>query len=487
VRPAVRSVPPGTAAFVSGAPPSLVHGDDRTAAVFPPPSPLARFPQRLMSCLMPAPSQATDLVVAFAGAVWGVLLELAPWLLLGAVVAGALHAWLPRGLVARHLGGRFGVLKAVTVGVPLPLCSCGVIPAGLGLRRQGASPGATVGFLVSTPQTGVDSVLVSASFLGWPFAVFKVVSALVLGLAGGLVTDAVHRPSEGDPGAAGAGATLESELAALPPGASLGQRLRAAWDHGVMLVRMIWRWLVFGVVASAALTTFLPADAFTGLAAYGSAVALGAVLAVSLPLYVCATASVPIAAALVAQGFPTGAALVFLMAGPATNVATVGAVGRAFGPRVLGVYLATLVLGSLGAGLLFDQLLAGAATGTAHVAGHQHGVAAGAPFWAVLPALLLVVGFIRFAIDDVRDALEARRRRAAPPSADACEIELGVDGMTCQGCARKVREAVGGLPGVEAVDVALDPGVVRVRGAVDPSRLRDAVHTAGFAARGGSA
>ena len=124
-------------------------------------------------------------------AIWNILLELAPWLLLGAVVAGALHVILPANWMQRHLTGRGGVLKAVLVGIPLPLCSCGVIPVGLGLKRDGASNGAAVGFLISTPQTGVDSILVSASFLGWPFALFKVFAALVTGLIGGTLADAV--------------------------------------------------------------------------------------------------------------------------------------------------------------------------------------------------------------------------------------------------------------------------------------------------------
>jgi len=440
------------------------------------------------------PATATE---TFLQATWGVLVDLAPWLLLGAAVAGLLHAWLPRGFVARELGGRLGVLKAVALGVPLPLCSCGVIPAGLGLRRQGASPGATVGFLVSTPQTGVDSILVSASFLGWPFALFKVVSALLLGLVGGFATDALAGRSDRATAATGgdrlpasdpASSPLSSELADLPADAPFPRRLRAAFDHGVMLVRMIWRWVVVGVLASAALSVFLPAGAFSGLAAYGSAVALGAVLAVSLPLYVCATASVPIAAALVAQGFPPGAALVFLMAGPATNVATVGAVRGAFGARVLAIYLATLVLGSLGAGLFFDGLLSGEAVALAHPAGgHDHGAAGAAPWWALASAGVLVVLFGRFAFDELQDAVGTLRRRmsvrSGGSSGDAGEVAIGVDGMTCQGCVRKVRTALSQVPGVEDVDVALDPGVVRVWGVADQDRLREAVRTAGFGTR----
>ena len=115
-------------------------------------------------------------------AIWEVVVSLAPPLVLGAIIAGAIHVLLPPDFVGRQLRGRVGVLKSVLLGVPLPLCSCGVLPTALGLKRDGASDGASVGFLISTPQTGVDSILVSGSFLGWPFALFKVLSAAVTGV-----------------------------------------------------------------------------------------------------------------------------------------------------------------------------------------------------------------------------------------------------------------------------------------------------------------
>ena len=118
-------------------------------------------------------------MTSFLQATWSVLAELAPWLLFGALLAALLHVLLPRNLIRRQLSGYGGAVKAVVLGVPLPLCSCGVIPAGIGLKRTGASNGSAMGFLISTPQTGVDSILVSATFLGWPFALFKVAAAAV--------------------------------------------------------------------------------------------------------------------------------------------------------------------------------------------------------------------------------------------------------------------------------------------------------------------
>ena len=388
---------------------------------------------------------------AFADALWMVLVELAPWLLLGAALAGVLHVALPVGFVERHLRGRGGVLKAVALGVPLPLCSCGVIPAGLGLKKQGASDGASLGFLISTPQTGIDSMLVSASFLGWPFALFKVVSAAVLGLFGGFVADAFS-------------ATAPASEMEAPE--ARRRTVREGVEHAVMLIRSIWAWLLVGVLASAALSTWVPTGSFDSLAAYGGAAALGVVLVLSVPLYVCATASVPIAAALVAGGFPPGAALVFLMAGPATNVATIGAVKKAFGGRVLAIYLGTIVVGSIVAALVFDQLLA---VPTAQAA-HQH---ASHGLVSTVSAIALVAAFGWFALDDARGWWS--RRRVARDS-----LEVSVSGLTCNGCVRKLEARLRDEPGVTAVEVTREPGLARVTGGVDRDRLCAIVRDAGF-------
>lgn len=396
-----------------------------------------------------------------AEATWAITLSLAPWMLLGMAIAGALHVLLPRDFVRRHLAGRGGVLKAVALGVPLPLCSCGVIPAGLGLKRDGASNGATVGFLISTPQTGVDSILVSGSFLGWPFALFKVLAAAVTGVAGGVVTNAVDRD--------------DAVVAPAAPacGVDGGRGFRDALDHALMILSSIWRWIVFGIVASAVIEVLVPDAFFTGLASYGAVVPALAALAISLPLYVCATASVPIAAALVAGGMPAGAALVFLMAGPATNVATVGAIYRALGRRALAVYLATIIVGSLAAAFVFDFVL----DPTVVTALHEHGEGA---WWAVACAVVLLGLLAWFALGDLRGLL---RRGAAAP-ADEPALEVGVSGMHCGGCVAKLEKALRAEDGVDGVEVTLEPGRAVVRGSIERGRVVEIVERLGFKVAG---
>ncbi len=385
-------------------------------------------------------------------------LELAPWLLLGATVAGLLHGLLPADFAQRRLRGLRGVLAAVLVGVPMPLCSCGVIPTGIGLRRQGASTGASLGFLIATPQTGVDSILVSAGFLGWPFALMKVAAALVTGLVGGSIAEAVVKEAPVAEGAASCAVKDRSP--------------RAMAAVSVDLVRMIWRWLVFGLLLSAGLNTLLPAQGLPLLRELDPLLASLGVLLAAIPLYVCATASVPVAASLAAGGLPTPAVMVFLMAGPAVSLASLAAVRKGLGPRALAVYIATISLGSLGFGLLYDAFLPPLPDmRAAHL--HEHLSPA-----SVLAAVVLGGLFLRFAWEDL-GSLRRRLSRARGPQMQ----EMQVAGMTCGGCARKLERHLLDLPGVEGVEVSLAEGRVRVTGRVPLGQLEETVRAAGFLPR----
>ena len=410
-------------------------------------------------------------------AVWHIMLELAPWLFVGALVAGALHALVPAAFLERHLTGRWAVMKAALVGVPMPLCSCAVIPVGLGLKQHGASNGAVTAFLISTPQTGVDSIAVSAAMLGWPFAAFKFVSAFVIGLVGGTLTDALV-PHE--PAAAPAGPACDVRRSS---------RLHTMLVQSVEMIRSIWRWLAAGIVVSAAITYFLPPDALAGFGAGGGFGAMLLAMAIGMPLYVCAVASVPIAAALVHGGFPPGAALVFLIAGPACNVATMGAVYRSLGRRTFAIYMLTIAVGSLSFGWAFESIIDVA--GLHAAAGHSgHGGHDIESWWAVASAVLLLALFAWFAWDDVAAWLKSRPAPATdllPLGVDAENaalptVEVAVSGMTCQNCVSKLERLIRNEAGVSAVAVTLEPGRAVVHGAITAGRVRELVSRAGFQA-----
>ena len=397
-----------------------------------------------------------------------VMLDLSPSLLLGLFIAGLMHVYLPKGFVHRGLNrpDMRSAARASLIGVPLPLCSCGVIPTALGLRNEGASKGATTAFMISTPQTGVDSLLVSASFLGWPFALFKLAAAFVTGLIGGALVNKFTEPDEG----------LRDESGGSDEDSGTGG-MRGVLRYGLFdLLAAIDLWIVAGVLAAALITSFIPPDFLAGQTWARGIGGMLLVLAISIPLYVCTTGSVPIAASLIAAGMPAGTALVFLMAGPATNVATLGAVYRALGARVLAIYLGTVILMSILLGLGFDSLLQGLDPAEQP---HEHGVD-----WIGTGSALLLSGLIAYLmLLRLKARSEVRRARTAEDAG----LMLKVDGMSCQHCVVSVKKTLEGFDSVAEATPDLSSGLVQVRGDhLDVSALVQAVEKAGFRASKGS-
>jgi hypothetical protein len=327
-----------------------------------------------------------SLVLDILGEIWFVLAASAPWFLIGCLGAGLLHALLPMSAVAKHLGGRGlgGILKATIAGIPLPLCSCSVIPMAASLRRRGASPGASSAFAVSTPETGVDSIALTYALLGPGLAIARPIAAFLSALAAGLGVAALGKRAERSSGTEPEGEDGESRAACCEQGetakpasgsetccaggacctAPLDEATPKSWPERTFdalhfafldLFDDLAVWLAAGFVIAGVMAALLPDDV---LARWGgdSAWAPLVMLFAGLPLYVCATSSTPIAAALMLKGLSPGAALVFLLAGPATNAATMAWVLRDFGARALAVYLASIAVVALGLGYAVDAL-----------------------------------------------------------------------------------------------------------------------------------
>lgn len=344
-----------------------------------------------------------SLVLSIAQATLDVFLLAAPFLLFGLLMAGLLHVLIPASVIARFLGGGGlgGIARAALLGTPLPVCSCGVVPMTVELRRKGASEASSLSFLITTPESSADSILLTWGLLGPLMAVVRPLAAFGTALLGGLTgtllfDDSGHRgvtQGEGccgeDCNEAGGEESTPRAIEALrrafsfgheaseterdlrgsgrppgadpPPGASRPSLwtdvLRPALRYGfVELLDDLAFWLVLGLVIAGILTAVLPAD--LGARGLGTGLLpMVLVLVVAVPLYLCASASTPIAAALMAKGLSAGTALVLLLAGPATNAATVVPIARTFGRRFVQVYLGAVVVGSLAAGLAFDAFL----------------------------------------------------------------------------------------------------------------------------------
>ena len=297
---------------------------------------------------------------------WQVLLESSPYVLLGFFVAGLIKAFLSDNFVSVHLGGRGigSILKAAALGVPIPLCSCGVLPAAAGLKKQGAGSGAVAAFLISTPETGVDSIAVSYALLDPLMTVFRPVVAFFTAVAAGIAVSL----SEGEKN--GHGGSNEPEQAAScssscccsskkqekPKEKSVVEKFR----HGMSfafgdLLKDVGLWLFIGILLAGMISVFVSPELVSRYFS-NDYLSMLMMLAISVPLYVCATASTPIAAALALKGISPGAALVFLLAGPATNAASLTVISRMLGKKATIVYLLAIVVMSLLAGVLVNAL-----------------------------------------------------------------------------------------------------------------------------------
>jgi uncharacterized membrane protein YraQ (UPF0718 family)/copper chaperone CopZ len=398
---------------------------------------------------------------------WFVLSEMAPYLLLGFFVAGVLSVVISAQTVERHLGGKgaWPVVKATIFGIPLPLCSCGVIPVAASLRQHGASRGATTAFLLSTPQTGVDSIMVTFSLLGPVFTVFRPLAAFITGIFGGSIIDLLER-NESVP------ETAPNCANACCSTAKIGNRLSHIFHYGfVSLPRDIGKALLIGLIIAGLISALIPDDYLSGVLGAGIG-AMIVMMLLGIPVYVCATASVPVAAALIAKGISPGAALVFLLTGPATNAAAITTIWKIMGRRTAVTYLLTVAITALASGLFLDYIFS------------FQGLAAPTAMPGMLPEYIKTVSAVVL-LSVLGAAIwwpSRQGKRTAPQHQERPTITLSISGMTCQHCVQSVQRALSGGSGVQSVEVDLKEGKARITGDhLDISQLRGSVEALGYA------
>lgn len=335
------------------------------------------------------------MLLEFLNNLLDLFLDTAIWLLFGLILAAMLKGWIPTSLVEKWLSGNGigSVVRAAIIGAPLPLCSCGVLPTAIGLRRSGASKPATVSFLVATPETGVDSISVTYALLGPVMAIIRPVSAITSAIVSGLMilfldkdktapspssssSEASPCCSKKEPVASccnqsSAQSTQPKSSSCCTKTDSDTQQSDCCTDKPVALTQPgilaglqfaivdilddISKWLAVGLVLAAVIATLIEPSS---LSQWGSGLsAMLLMLAIGLPLYICATASTPLAAALLAAGMSPGAILVFLLVGPATNIASLGILTRELGIRAVALYLTGISVCAVLLGLATDALL----------------------------------------------------------------------------------------------------------------------------------
>ncbi|MCR5180411.1 MAG: SO_0444 family Cu/Zn efflux transporter [Bacteroidaceae bacterium] len=440
--------------------------------------------------------------------------EMAPYLLLGFLIAGLLRTFVPRTLYSKHLAPRNmkSVVKAAALGIPLPLCSCGVIPTAVGLRKEGASHGACTSFLIATPQTGVDSIAATYSLMGLPFAIVRPIAALFTAMFGGWLVNRYAREDEALSAASAksgehghcdceSGHCHHEHQEQQPT--SFWSKLTGALDYAyVEMMQDVGKWLIVGLLIAALITVAVPNEWLAALHEY-KLLNMLIVLAIAIPMYVCATGSIPIAVSLMAKGLTPGAALVLLMAGPAVNSASMLVIGKVFGKRTLWLYIVSIVIGAMLFGLGIDYLLPqdwfAVQSAIATTAGHcAHSLSLMDWAWIVLLVVLLINAFWQMhhghscscghdhghghSCGCGHDHENEHHHDHHHEEAAQQVTYYHVDGMSCNHCKANVEKAIRGVEGVTDVEVDLASGTATVQGNHDHAALIARVDSFGYEA-----
>ena len=345
---------------------------------------------------------------------WNLLLESSPYIIFGLMISGILRVFITPEFIARHLGeGRFmSVFKAALFGIPIPLCSCGVLPAAVSMKKQGANNGATTAFLISTPESGVDSIAITYALMDPVMTIARPVSAFITAAAAGIFENLFYSP----------GSTKNREHELIHPVDSCYEdtsdnpgehrinqpfitKIAAGLRYAVSEVWYdIAGWFLSGLLLAGIIMTFVPTEIFTGYLD-GGIPSMLLMLAVGIPLYICATASTPVAAALILKGVSPGAALVFLIAGPATNITSLTVLFGLLGKRATAIYLTSIALFSVLSGLLLDRIYLSMNISAGAVTGHGAELI---PVWIEYPGAVLL---LLISIKPVYNSIYSRFKR----------------------------------------------------------------------------
>ena len=416
---------------------------------------------------------------SFFTSLLNVVCEMAPYLLLGFFIAGVLHVFVPQRFYANYLSrnNKLSVLWAALLGVPLPLCSCGVIPTAIGLKNEKASKGAIASFLIATPQTGIDSILATYSLMGLGFAIIRPVAALITGVCGGLLVNRLVREDES------CAVQDISQLSTLNSQHKVWRVLKYAYYD---MIRDIGLRLVIGLVVAALIQVVVPDEFFLS---FGSQPLLQmlVILLIAIPMYICSTGSIPVAAALMMKGLSPGAALVMLMAGPAVNLASILVVQKSMGRRFTSLYLTTIV----GFSLLFGLLLNATGLLTIHYSlftihyslfTPNDDCCMGAstlpsPFKLVCATVLTLL--ILYAL-----MMKLFSNFTTKKTSDPDVIVYRVEDMHCSHCEAAVVRAVEEVPGVASAKASASANTLTVKGPAAEEAIRAAVEGIGYTFKG---
>ncbi len=414
-----------------------------------------------------------DFIIDFIG----IFNEMSPYLLLGFLFAGILKVFLPQKFIDKNLqkANFRSVFYAALLGVPMPLCSCGVIPTGISIYKSGAGKGATVSFLISTPQTGIDSILVTYSLLGLPFAIIRPIVAFTSGILGGLFTNRIDTHTTNADKTTKCNNNNCSTDTNIDKTKKTKSKLYTMFKYAfVDFLQDIAKWLIIGLLLAAFISVLVPDNFFEQFIG-NQWLEMFIILLVAIPLYVCATGSIPIAAVLMLKGLSPGAALVFLMAGPATNAATITVLRKSLGKKTLWTYLISIILGAFIFGILINNFLPSQWFSTealTHL--HSHKLV---PEWLKWASTISLILLIVNALYQKKKNININTQNSNKMN----EKTIIVNGMNCNHCKNSVEKHISALPNIDSARVNLETKQLVIQGEdIDIKQIAKEIESLGF-------
>ncbi len=396
--------------------------------------------------------------------------EMSPYLLLGFFFAGILHVFVPQNVFTKYLSKNnfASVLTAALFGVPLPLCSCGVIPTAMALRKEGASKGSVISFLIATPQTGVDSIMATYSLLGLPFAIIRPIAAFCTAIFGGFFANIFIKNEKQD--------KMEPQITcAGSVQTGFKDKIKEVFKYGFIdILQDIGKWLIVGIFIAGVITYFVP-ESFFRIFAGNLFLSILFVLMLAVPMYMCATGSIPIAIALMMKGISPGTAFVLLMAGPATNIVSILIIGKVLGRKTLILYLLSIIAGAVGFAVIIDFMLPPKwfVLNITHEMLHNHHSGSFFLFKTLSGIILFILIANSFILKYFSNKKNLKGKSA-----------YKIEGMRCNNCRINLIKIVKEIDGVTSAEVDLNFGILYIDGNASQEKIKEAADSLGYVFKG---
>ncbi len=408
-------------------------------------------------------------------------IDMSFYLMIGLLFVGILHVLVSKDWIIKNIGNNntSSVVKASLFGVPLPLCSCGVIPTAIYLKENGASNGSVISFLISTPQTGVDNIIATYGMIGGFFTAYKAIVAFLSGIIGGTIINIFTKNENDDLKCENIpintnhthqshGEDLENK--------GFIKKIKEILHYGyIHFLDDISVHFIIGIIISGFISYFIPNDFFNEYGIGSGISGMLLMIIIGMPMYICSTSSIPIAISLMMKGVSPGAAFIFLVVGPATNAASMTILFKVLGKKIMIIYLAVVAVLSISFGIILDLLLKYYTLDKSYIINHVHG-------FGINNNIKLVFGFIFFIL-----ILRSLYSRLKPKKIIHNKTEynnyvkISIEGMNCSHCAQNVKDILSRIDGIKDVSIELREKSAYIScKSLDELKIRDSLSKVGY-------